>query len=108
MSGENFQSADTSFGGEQVRETQNAGWRKGKRMIQQYRVHAEQRLYMHLFDVRVSDAIPIFQRSFEVVQEKIHGGQEFVSIGVSGIEPERVAEVGGSLGIVLLLQGNSA
>src|SRR5438876_412555 len=62
------------------------------------------RVCMDFSDARLVHAIPIFQRSFEISFQEIHGSQKIVAVGIMRIEAQSVPQIKRRLGIVLLFE----
>ncbi len=65
------------------------------------------RVCADLGNARLVYAIPIFQRSFEISFQEIHGSQKIVAVGIMRIEAQSVPQIKRRLGIVLLFELDS-
>ena len=86
IAGENFQASDPNLGHEQILQTQRAGWRKCEGAVQQHGIDPRFRLRAQFFDLRFTDAVPVFDRGFQIAFEKINAAKEIVAIRIGRIE----------------------
>src|SRR4029077_8552571 len=47
----------------------------------------------HIFNVRLANPVPIFERSWQIVLNEVDGSEEVVRVGILGIDSKRQAQV---------------
>src|SRR4029077_4510207 len=94
--------------GLKVGEAQFARGRERQGAIEKSGTDAQGVVGPHGIDLRFGDSIPVLQRGIEIVLKKIDGSKEIVSVGVVGIQAQGSSQPGGSIGILLLLEGDAA
>ena len=60
------------------------------------------------FDLGLAGAVPILQRGFEIVFEKINRAKKIVGVGVVGLNAKRLMEAARGFGVILLFEGDAS
>src|ERR1043166_9679092 len=104
VSGKNFQPPQARIAGKQFVHGHRGSGGKSQCMVQQRRLHPQRWLAKHLNDLRLTCTVPILQRGFQVAVKEIDGRQELIGILITGIEPQRPAQLAPGTVILLLLE----
>ncbi len=104
---ENFETFNADATGLKIGEPQFACRRQRQGAIEQGGLDAQRIVGADGLDLRLADAIPVFEGGFEITLQPVNGSQELVCVGIRGIETQGAPQPTGGAGIMLLFEGDA-